>query len=404
MVRAINKLTAGEVEKLAAERKPGLYTDGAGLALRISLGGSASWVLRYSLHGRAHEAGVGPLHTVGLSDARKLAKALRLKVLNGIDVAGERRAARNPAPGVVTFRMAAERFIAKHQDGWSNAKHADQWSTTLATYVYPVIGAMNVAEITVSDVEAVLSAIWLDKAETANRVRARIQMVLDFATASEWRSGDNPAARTGPLVHRLPKRPKAEQKHLAALPYKEVPAFMAALRARSGVAARAAEFAILTAARSGEASGARWSEIDFAEQVWTVPASRMKGNRQHIVPLSDAALALLPTERTSDLVFHIGGRGLSDSALRKMVKLAAGTSAVTLHGFRSSFRDWCGDETDASRETAEAALAHIVGDKAEQAYRRGAALEKRRALMQRWADWCDGKVSSSGNVVELRRA
>jgi integrase len=204
----------------------------------------------------------------------------------------------------------------------------------------------------------------------------------------------------------LPKRLKAEQKHHAALPYKEFPAFMASLRQRAGVAARAVEFAILTAARSGEARGARWSEIDIPARLWRVPAARMKGNREHIVPLSESAVALLERvggpKEVNELVFRHEGHRLSDAALSRIAKLAAGTSTVTPHGCRSSFRDWCGDETEASRETAEAALAHIVGDKAEQAYRRGAALEKRRALMQQWADWCDGKAPA-GNVVELRR-
>jgi integrase len=405
MARAINKLTAGEVEKLVAAKKPGLYGDGAGLALRISSGGSASWVLRYSLRGKSHEAGVGPIYTVGLGDARKRAKALRAKVLDGIDPVQERKDARKPASDVVTFKIAAERFMAKHGTGWRSAKHAADWASTLETYVYPVIGKLDVAALTVSDIERALAPIWVSKAVTADRVRSRIQLVLDFATASEWRSGDNPAARTGPLGQRLPNRVKAEPKHHAALPYRDMPQFMSALRRRRGVAARAVEFAILTAARSGEVRGARWSEVNLAEKVWRVPASRMKGNREHIVPLSEAAVALLDRVEhgPGDLVFHIDGRELSEAGVGKITKLAAGTAGVTLHGFRSSFRDWCGDETTASRETAEAALAHVVGDKAEQAYRRGAALMKRRALMQQWADWCDGKAPAD-NVVALRRA
>ena len=291
----------------------------------------------------------------------------------------------------------AELYVADHEAAWRNAKHRAQWRSTIATYAFPAFGDQPVAAVDTGDVMKALGPIWRAKPETAGRLRGRIEAVLDYATAREWRRGENPARWRGHLSKLLPARGKiARVQHHAALPWKEAGAFMAALRAEQGVAARALEFVVLTAARTGEALGARWAELDMDGRVWTVPAGRMKAQKEHRVPLSDPAMALLmrmaefrPADANDDYVFpgQRKGKPLSDMALTMLLR-RMGRADLTVHGFRSTFRDWCAEATSHPREVAEAALAHTVKDKVEAAYRRSDLFEKRARLMDEWADWC----------------
>jgi integrase len=396
MARKIEKLTQGEVDRLITEAKPGLHADGAGLGLRINVNGAASWSYRYTFENKARERGLGPARVVTLKAARAAAIKAGQEVRAGVDVVAESKAAATPAPTVPTFRDAALQYIAKKEGKWRNPVHRAQWKSTLETHVYPAIGSKPVDQITVADVVAILSPIWTKTPETANRVRARVAMVLDMAFGLGWRTAANPAA-LAVLKHqpRLPDR-RVVVEHHAALDYRNMPAFMTALRARGGTAARAVEWIVLTAARSSEARGATWAEVDLTARTWTIPAGRMKGNRPHVVPLSDAAMALLSDMTTAhdpDALLFPSPMGakqpLSDVALSKIAKLAAGAD-ITVHGFRSTFRDWAGDCTEFPREVAEQALAHVTGDAVEQAYRRGTALQKRRALLEQWGNFADG--------------
>lgn len=402
MAREIERLTQGEVDRLIAEAAPGLYADGAGLGLRINVSGAASWSYRYSLGGKARERGLGSASVVKLPEARRLAAQAGQEARSGRDVVSERKAAATPAPTVPTFQEAARQYIQKEEGSWRNPIHRAQWKATLESHVYPVIGNTTVDAITVADVVDVLAPIWTETPETANRVRARIMMVLDMAIGLGWRTAANPAA-LAVLKHqpRLPKR-RVVVEHHAALPYGAMSAFMEALRARGGTAAKAVEWIVLTAVRSMEGRGATWGEVDLEARIWTLPASRMKGDREHVIPLSDAAMALLEALRDdlagakpdpTALIFPSPANAkepLSDVALSKIAKLAAAGADVTVHGFRSTFRDWAGDCTDFPREVAEQSLAHATGSAVEQAYRRGTALAKRRALMEAWGNYVDG--------------
>ncbi|MDX2205755.1 MAG: integrase arm-type DNA-binding domain-containing protein [Hyphomicrobiaceae bacterium] len=392
-----SKLTALKVSKLKA---PGRYGDGGGLWLQVSQSGTKSWLFRFMIEGRARQMGLGAVHTVGLADARARAQAARALLLDGLDPieAREKRKADQRAEVAkrVTFRDAADRYIAAHAAGWRNAKHAAQWRATLDLYAFPVIGDLSVATVETAHVLRILEPIWAAKTETASRVRGRIEAVLDWAAARRHRAGDNPARWRGHLDKLLPARAKVQRiAHHPAMPFAQLPLFMAELRARGGLSARALEFTILTAARTGETIAATWVEVDLEAAVWTVPAGRMKSGREHRVPLSKQACSLLhalPRVKGSAFVFPGGraGRGLSNMALLEQLRGMRGRG-LTVHGFRSAFRDWCGECTNFPREVAEAALAHVVGDKAEQAYRRGDALEKRRELMAAWAAFCEGK-------------
>lgn len=397
--RIVGKLTALAVSRAS---KRGLYGDGGGLYLRVAPGGAKGWVFRFMLRGRARTMGLGGLDAVPLKRARQRAAECRGLVAEGVDPVEARRAeragrrladARN-----VTFRKAAETYIASHAAGWRNTKHAKQWSATLEAYAFPTFGDLPVADIDVALVLKVLEPIWTAKPETASRVRGRIESILDWAKARGFREGDNPARWRGHLAELLPARRKVKPvEHHPAMPYTNMFAFMAALRVRDGSAARALEFGILTAARTSEAIGATWGEIDMAGKVWNVPGSRMKSGRPHRVPLSQAALdvlAKMAEVREADgpdaFVFPSGarrGRPLSGMALLMLLR-RMGRADIVPHGFRSSFRDWAGERTAYPREVAEAALAHVIDNKAEAAYRRGDALDKRRAMMESWAEWC----------------
>ena len=390
-------LTARKVETA----KPGKYEDGHGLRLVVSPNGARKWVFRFMRTGRRVEMGLGSMPTVSLSQAREKAAEARRLVSAGKDPVAARRAERAAGPEE-TFGPFALRLIDTIETGFRNEKHRAQWRTTLTTYAAPIWNR-RLADIDTDDVLACLKPIWQAKAETASRVRGRIERVLDAAAARGLRSRDNPARWRGHLANLLPKRQKLSRGHHAAMPFDDVPAFIARLRNAEGVSACALEFTILTAARSGEVLGARWSEIDLDAKVWTVPAGRMKASREHRVPLPDRAveiLSALAAMKIGDYVFPGAKRDkpLSVMALT-MVMRRMGLGAFTVHGFRSAFRDWAGERTDYARELAEAALAHVVGDATERAYRRGDALEKRRELMEAWSAFCkhgDNFIVASG--------
>jgi len=353
------------------------------------------------LDGRAREMGLGSYYDLTLAEARERARGLRKLVKeHRIDPIDDRRARRSAErierAKVMTFRQCAEAYVAAHEAGWRNRKHAAQWPSTLSAFVYPHFGALPVQTVDTALVMKALEPIWLKKPETAGRVRGRIESVLDWAAARGYRGGENPARWRGHLENLLPKRSKVRQvEHHAALPYTELGAFMAELRQQTGVGAAALEFAILTATRTGEVLGARWGEINMAEQVWTIPAGRMKAAREHRVPLSDQVLRILERKRQvpqGDYVFlgARAGRPLSNMAMT-MTMRRMGRGDLTTHGFRSTFRDWAAERTNFSREVAEMALAHTVSDKVEAAYRRGDLFEKRRQLMAAWARYATNR-------------
>ncbi|HEY2531836.1 MAG TPA: integrase arm-type DNA-binding domain-containing protein [Xanthobacteraceae bacterium] len=392
MARAGNRLTAIKVSKAT---KPGFYADGHSLYLRIGPTGAKSWVFRYRKSGRLHDMGLGPLHTVSLADARTKALDIRRQRLDGTDpLTAKREAAaktRIAHAKTMTFRQCAEAYITAHRAGWKNDKHASQWPSTLEAYVYPAFGSLPVQVVDVALVMKALGPIWEAKPETASRVRGRIEVVLDWASASGYRQGENPARWRGHLDKLLPPRSKvARVEHHAALPYRDLPGFIMDLRQQEGVAARALEFTILTAGRTGEVIGATWVEIDLEARLWTIPAERMKAGREHRVPLSDAALAILRPlyeVRTGDKVLP-----LSNMAMLMLMR-RMGRGSLTVHGFRSAFSDWCAEQTNFPSEVRGMALAHTVSDKVEAAYRRGDLFDKRRQVMDAWSRFCSSPAS-----------
>jgi integrase len=394
-------------------KRPGLYPDGQGLYLQVSPSGSTSWIFRYQHARRRRYMGLGGLAAVSLSDARRKALAARKLLAEGLDPLEEGRAlavARAAeAAKAITFREAADRYIATHQSSWRNAKHIAQWSSTLEAYAMPVFGNVSVATIDVDLVLKVLEPIWEAKNETARRVRGRLEVILDWATAGRLRRGENPARWKGLLEHRLSKQPRtARIKHHPALDYRRMAAFMAQLRKEEGVAARCLEFTILTGARTGESTGAKWNEFDLSAALWTVPGDRIKAARTHRVPLAERALAIVREQariRRGDYVF--GGRK-SDAPLSNMAMATVlrrmGLSEITVHGFRSAFRDWAAEKTDYPREVAEMALAHAVGDKVEAAYRRGDLLQKRVNFMRDWDAYCAAHLVRKASMAPRQRA
>jgi integrase len=409
------KLSALEV---ARAKGPAVLHDGGGLYLRVAAtpekfandekppSGSKSWVFRFQLDGKRRDMGLGSFPDLSLAAARDKAAALRRQRQDGVDPLAAREAARTAervaAAKGRTFKECAADFIAKNEPGWRNAKHRQQWENTLATYVYPVIGDLPVQAVDVGLVVKVLDPIWTTKPETASRVRGRIEAVLDAATVLRYREGPNPAIWKGNLAHILPPRGRVRQvQHHAALPFDQLPAFMTTLKAREGMAARALEFTILTAARTGEALGALWREIDLGAKAWTVPAERMKAGKEHRVPLSEAALALLdqvaPLAMQADgspdpaaPVFPGNRRAVPLSQMAMLMLLRRmNRDDLTAHGFRSSFRDWASERTSYAHDVVEMALAHAIENKVEAAYRRGDLFEKRRRLMDDWAGFCE---------------
>lgn len=382
MTRRINRLTTIQVRSAP----PGRHVDGLGLVLDVVPSGARSWTFVFRWQGRRPEMGLGGFPAVSLADARAAADVARRQVRDGINPI----TSRPKSAATLSFGPFADSLLDDLEKGWKNHKHRQQWRNTLATYAAPIWNT-PVPDVTTDDVLRCLRPIWDTKAETASRVRGRIELVLSAAEAKGLRSGKNPAQWKGHLERLLPRRKRLTRGHHAALPYKAIPEFFVRLRSRQSVSALCLEWTILTTARTGEAVGARWTEINRHTKVWTVPKERMKSKRAHRVPLSDQAMKIL------DEVFRYTGgvgvifptidgkRPLSDMAMTMALRDLVPN--ITVHGFRSTFRDWAGDETEFPREVIEAALAHLIGDKAEAAYRRGDALEKRRSLMQAWADY-----------------
>lgn len=392
----VGRLTARKV----ATAKPGKYSDGGNLYLVVSHTGTRKWVLRFTWRDGAKEMGLGSARLVPLADARERAADARRVLSKGANPIDQRKS----HVGIPTFGELADEVCETLAAGFRNEKHKAQWRMTLQTYAKP-LRAKPVDTITTVDVLAVLRPLWTEKPETASRLRGRIEKVLDAAKAKNLRIADNPARWRGHLDHLLPKPRKLSRGHHAAMAYDQLPPFMGELRQREATAALALEFCILTAARSGEVLGCKWTEVDLEKKVWTVPAERMKAGREHRVPLSSRALALLRElgkRPAGPYVFPGQARNkpLSNMAMDMMLRRMK-RDAVTVHGFRSSFRDWAGNVSSFPREIMETALAHVIGDKAEQAYRRSDALEKRRKLMEAWAQFCEPRKSA--NVISLKK-
>lgn len=398
MPRKAKELSALEVKHLT---KAGLHFVGgvAGLALQVLPSGGRSWILRVVIGARRRDMGLGGYPDVPLARARDAAREAREKIRAGIDPIEETRKASSTLKAsqvtMLSFKQCAEAYVDAHKSGWKNEKHQKQWVSTLTTYAYPKIGSMLIGDVELPHVLSILEPIWQSKTETASRLRGRIESVLDWATARDYRQGLNPARWKGHLDKLLPKPSKvAKVTHHDALPLSKLGEFMRNLRSMPGVGARALEFAILTAARSGEVRGATWSEIDMDARIWVVPAHRMKAGREHRVPLSDKAIHVLnalPRVAGSNSVFTAprGGQ-LSDMTLSAVIR-RMGAPCVP-HGFRSTFRDWVSERTAYPGDMAEMALAHTISDKVEAAYRRGDLFEKRRQLMHDWASFCDGSA------------
>ncbi len=404
------KLNAAKLRTLT---KPGAYGDGAGLYLQVRGAEQRSWLYRFKLRGKPHLMGLGTMADVSLAEAREAAAAARKLARQGIDPIARRRVERLDVAGrdgLNTFAEVAEAYIRAHEGTWRNEKHRYQWRATIASYAAPILGGLPVAQVDVAAVMRVIEPLWREKTETAARLRGRIESVLDYATARGWRTGENPARWRGHLDNLLPARSKvAKVEHHAALPWREIGTFMAKLADENGLSALALRFVIMTAARTGEAIGARWSEIDMASAVWTVPGARMKAGREHRVPLSEAAMGVLreaaKLATKQDLAAFVfpgakAGKPLSSMAMLMLLRRME-RGDLTAHGFRSTFRDWCAEATNYPREIAEAALAHTLRDKTEAAYQRGDLMEKRRRLMAEWAGFC-ARQAPAGDVVPLR--
>jgi integrase len=405
------RLSALRIAALIRAGRPGHYGDGGGLYLQIShYGGSTSWIFRYRVGGRLRDAGLGSTDTWSLKEARERARKFRQMRADGIDPIEQRRAERVrvqlQAAKAMSFKQCAEAYIAAHRPGWKNSVHAKQWPRSLETYAYPFLADLPIGAIDTALVMKAVEPIWQTKPETASRVRGRIESILDWARTRGFRDGENPARWRGHLENLLPKKSKVRRvEHHAALPYAELPTFMTELRSCDGIAARALEFAILTAARTGEAIGARWSEFDLAERLWTIPGWRTKVGREHRIPLSDPALAIvdrMAAIRSGDFIFFgtKTDRPLSNMAMLMQLR-RMGRGDLTVHGFRSTFADWCAERTAFASEVRELALSHAVGSQVEQAYRRGDLLEKRRQLAEAWARFCT-TPTAEGRVVALR--
>lgn len=412
MAKNINKLSALKIKNAT---KPGLYGDGLGLWLQVGPTGAKSWSFRYMLAGKARQMGMGSIHTFSLSDARQKALEARQLVHAGIDPIEQNKATRATLRAeeakAITFEQAAAQYIKANEKAWTSDKHAAQWTASLTAYAYPVVGKLPVAMVETAHISKILDPIWQEKTATASRLRGRIEKVLDWAKTKGFRDGENPARWKGHLEHSLAKPGKiAKVEHHEALPFANMPAFMTRLRAMSSISARALEFTILLAARTGEVIGATDSEIDLATGIWTVPADRMKGKKEHRVPLCARALEIIattPREKGSPYLFCGARKGnhIYKEAMLECLRDMEGCGELTVHGFRSTFRDWAGEVSNFPREVIEAALAHQLKDKVEAAYRRGDALEKRRKLMDAWAGYCARPPQAAGsNITSIRAA
>jgi integrase len=424
MAKGTERLTALQVQRL---KEPGYYTDGAGLVLQVAAGGSKSWLFRFRFGGKLREMGLGGVLTYSLAEARGMARDCRKLLDADIDPIEDRKANRTVTTVRKTFAECAATYITMKTPEWSDPKNPVQWKNSLENYAFPTIGKMPVARITLEDVMAILTqpikdkagkvipgeTLWTHRTETAGRVRLRLENILDWATASKLRKGENPARWKGHLDKLLPAPGKVKTvEHFSALPFSQMFGFMQAVRAETGNAARALELTILTAARTTMTLGAHWDEFDFDSAVWTVPAARMKGVKgrkvEHRCPLSPQAVALLktlPRTKGSKYVFPGGkpGKPLSDMSMLQLLK-RMGRSDLTVHGFRSSFKDWASEQTAFPGEVSEMALSHKIESKVEGAYRRGDLLEKRVLLMQEWANYCDREPMTSAVVTPIRGA
>jgi integrase len=404
-MRKSNQLNPAKMRSL---NEPGRYHDGHGLYLQLSgeKGQTTrSWVLRYMLNGVARHLGLGSCNDFTLAEARERARMFRQQITDGIDPVAEREAQRTAAKvetaGQMTFRECADRYIEAHGTGWRNDKHREQWVSSLSKYAHPVIGDLPVAAVALAHIIKILEPIWAKKTTTADRIRGRIERILAWATVRGLRTGDNPARWGGHLEELFPAKGKIRGKvHHKALPFADLPAVMEKLRAIENIPARALEFTILTAARSGEAMGAKWGELDLRNKVWTIPAERMKRHREQRVPLSERAISILqdlPRLNGDDSVFVRVGRDALGRHLAKIVD-----DGSTVHGMRSTFKDWCRSNTNFADEISEMALAHSDGNATRAAYARSDLFEKRRKLMDAWSRYCTSKPVIAGEVVELR--
>jgi integrase len=408
MTRTLHRLTATRV---AGRLKPGYYGDGGNLYFRVAEGGTKGWIFRFKMYGRTRDAGLGAYPAISLARARVRAFEYRALVADGVDPIDQRNAqqaaARVENAKTITFDDCAKAYITAHADGWRSAKHLQQWRNTLDAYAAPVLGRLPIRAIDTGLIMRVLEPMWASKPETASRLRGRIESVLSWATVRGYRIGENPARWRGHLDSLLPAKSKVRKvEHHAALPYVDVGRFMHDLRQQAGLGARALEFLILTATRAGEVLNATWDEFDLETSTWSIPAGRMKGGREHRVPLSDAAMAVLKAAqelRQSDYVFPGAKAARPLSLMSLKTTLERTGQNVTSHGFRSTFRDWAAEQTSYANHVVEMALAHAVPNAVEAAYRRGDLFDKRRRLMDDWAQFCATPVATSGRVVPIRR-
>jgi integrase len=411
VARPIERLSALGLSKLA--KRKGVFCDGGGLYLHSDPPAQCSWLFRYRLNGKTRWMGLGPYPAISLAKARELASNARTIKALGTDPLmqrdANRAAERLAAIKTITFKQCAESYIKAHRVGWRNATHASQWENTLRAYVYPHIGSLPVQTIDTSLVMKILEPIWAAKPETASRLRGRIETILNWAKVRGYRDGENPARWKGHLDHLLPAKSKVRRvQHHAAMPYAELPGFMNALREQDSVAARALEFLVLTAARTGEVIGARWKEIDFKNRLWIVPAERMKAGKEHRVPLCPRALSVLQATKPEGVengAFVFPGsqpRKTQSNMVFLMLLRRMKLGRLTGHGFRATFKTWATERTNFPREVIEAALAHVAGDKIEAAYQRGDLFDKRRRLMTAWSEYCGTKPATEINIISMR--
>lgn len=418
------KLSHALTQLQVKNAKSGRHADGGGLHLLVKETGARSWVFRFMLNGRSRDLGLSRCpealvllnksggEELSLSQARDVAAIYRLKVKAGIDPleereheAAEKAAASQAAKAkAVSFRTVAETYMAANEASWRNDKHRQQWRNTLSTYVYPVIGDLSVGDVSTSHVLEIIEPLWKLKPETASRVRGRIETILDAAKARGYREGENPARWRGHVEQILPARSRLTRGHHKAMPYSDLPAFLTELHAKQAGAALALEFTLLTAARTGEVIGATWDEVDLNKAIWVIPAARMKAGREHRIPLADRAVEILKTMMSlgQDHVF-VGNKGKMSSMAMAMLLRRMGQD-VTVHGFRSTFRDWAAECTGYPHEVCEMALAHTIENRAEAAYRRGDLFEKRRRLMDDWALFCSGAATAGATITPIRSA
>jgi len=405
-----NKHNINKIAAIDVKRKPaGMYSDGAGLYLQVKQNNSRSWILRFKspTRDKNREMGLGAVHTIGLAEARELANKARGLIASGIDPIDERNLSRQTEKqkASMTFENAVEGFIAANRHTWTNPKSEAQWRASLTDYAYPIIGKLPVKTISEEDVRLILKPIWHEKRETASRVRSRIESILDRETVLRHRSGDNPARLI--CVKTALGKQSIQKTNLKAIPYQSINSFVEELDEQQGFGAIALKFTILTAARTSEALGARMDEFDLDKGIWIVPAERMKARKEHRVPLCEPVMNIIgyfQQNRISDYLFPSprGNKPLSNNAMLATIKRMGRKGEFTVHGMRSAFRDWTAEQTDFSREVAEAALAHVIPDAVERAYRRGDLFEKRRTLMDEWSNYCT-TVSNTSTVIPIRQ-